>query len=161
MDRTQLAATTAGQIECGNNDIKEYYTFLKSPRVKSREAGGGPRSVMVKAMDCGIVVSKFVPQSRYYVTFEQIHILTLNNQQRLICHETKKRTNQLSFPIRLFSIISLWGKFIPLQRCSRCHHHHHVVLVARISLTLSRHFSLSFIASGTSSELHPVSSHSC
>ena len=32
---------------------------------------------------------------------------------------------------------------------------------ARISLTLSRHFSLSFIASGRSSELHPVSSHSC
>ena len=29
------------------------------------------------------------------------------------------------------------------------------------SLTLSRHFSLSFIASGRSSGLHPVSSHSC
>ena len=41
------------------------------------------------------------------------------------------------------------------------HHHHHVVLVARISLTLSRHFSLSFIASGRSSGLHPISSHSC
>ena len=41
------------------------------------------------------------------------------------------------------------------------HHHHHVVLVARISLTLSRHFSQSFIASGRSSGLHPVSSHSC
>ena len=41
------------------------------------------------------------------------------------------------------------------------HHHHHVVLVARISLTLSRHFSLSFIASGRSSVQHPVSSHSC
>ena len=41
------------------------------------------------------------------------------------------------------------------------HHHHHVVLVARISLTLSRHFSLSFIASGRSSGLHLVSSHSC
>ena len=40
-------------------------------------------------------------------------------------------------------------------------HHHHVVLVARISLTLSRHFSLSFIASGRSSGLHPVSPHSC
>ena len=40
------------------------------------------------------------------------------------------------------------------------HHHHHVVLVAQISLTLSRHFSLSFIASGRSSGLHPVSSHS-
>ena len=33
--------------------------------------------------------------------------------------------------------------------------------LARISLTLSRHFSLSFIAAGWSSGLHPVSSHSC
>ena len=41
------------------------------------------------------------------------------------------------------------------------HHHHHVVPPARISLTLSRHFSLLFIASGRSSGLHPVSSHSC
>ena len=41
------------------------------------------------------------------------------------------------------------------------HHHHHVVPLARISLTLSRHFSLSFIASGRSSGLYPVSSHSC
>ena len=44
---------------------------------------------------------------------------------------------------------------------SRLHHHHHVVPLARISLTLSRHFSLSFIASGRSSGLHLVSSHSC
>ena len=67
----------------------------------------------------------------------------------------------------------------PLQRSSQCilqpgqqlngfkHYcvipiiHHHVVLVARISLTLSSHLSLSFIASGRSSGLHPVSSHSC
>ena len=41
------------------------------------------------------------------------------------------------------------------------HHHHHVVPLARISLTLSRHLYLSFIASGRSSGLHPVSSHSC
>ena len=41
------------------------------------------------------------------------------------------------------------------------YHHHHVVPLARISLTLSRHFSLSFIASGRSSGLHPVSSQSC
>ena len=41
------------------------------------------------------------------------------------------------------------------------HHHHHVVPLAQISLTLSRHFSLLFIASGRSSGLHPVSSHSC
>ena len=41
------------------------------------------------------------------------------------------------------------------------HHHHHVVPLERISLTLSCHFSLLFIASGRSSGLHPVSSHSC
>ena len=38
---------------------------------------------------------------------------------------------------------------------------HHIVLAARISLTLSRHSSLSFIALGRSSGQHPVSSHSC
>ena len=41
------------------------------------------------------------------------------------------------------------------------HHHHHIVPLAQISLTLSRHFSLSFIAFGRSSGLHPISSHSC
>ena len=41
------------------------------------------------------------------------------------------------------------------------HHHHHVVPLAWISLTLSRYFSLTFIASGWSSGLHPVSSRSC
>ena len=40
-------------------------------------------------------------------------------------------------------------------------HYHHIALVARISLTLSRHSSLSFIALGRSSRQHPVSSHSC
>ena len=40
-------------------------------------------------------------------------------------------------------------------------HHHHIVLVARISRSLSRHSSLSFIALGRSSGQHPVSSHSC
>ena len=40
-------------------------------------------------------------------------------------------------------------------------HHHHIALVARISLTLSRHSSLSFIALGRSSGQQPVSSHSC
>ena len=31
--------------------------------------GGCPRGVMVKAMDCGIVVSEFILQSCYYVHF--------------------------------------------------------------------------------------------
>ena len=38
---------------------------------------------------------------------------------------------------------------------------HLVVPLTRISLTLSRHFSVSFIAPGRSSGPHPVSSHSC
>ena len=33
------------------------------------EFRGCPRRVMVKAMDCGIVVREFVLQSRYYVHF--------------------------------------------------------------------------------------------
>ena len=40
-------------------------------------------------------------------------------------------------------------------------YHHHIALVARISLTLSRHSPLSFIALGRSSGQHSVSSHSC
>ena len=31
---------------------------------------GCPRGVMVKAMDCGIIVSEFVLQLRYYVHFQ-------------------------------------------------------------------------------------------
>ena len=48
-----------------------------------------------------------------------------------------------------------------IQSIFHHHHHHHVVPLARISLTHSRHFSLSFIASGRFSGLHSVSSHSC
>ena len=49
---------------------------------------------------------------------------------------------------------------LQFKRYNQCHHHH-VVPPALISLTLSQHFSLSFITSGRSSGLHPVSSHSC
>ena len=51
--------------------------------------------------------------------------------------------------------------FLHFNKYHHHHHHHHVVPQARISQTLSRHFSLSFIASGRSLGLHPVSLHSC
>ena len=54
----------------------------------------------------------------------------------------------------------LRGFYIFTKDTSSCHHNH-VVPPVRISLVLSRHFSLSFIASGRSSGLHPASSHSC
>ena len=53
------------------------------------------------------------------------------------------------------------SKLLVLDRNHHHHHHHHVVPLTRISLTLSSHFSLSFITSDRSSALHPVSSHSC
>ena len=59
-------------------------------------------------------------------------------------------------------LINLKGIQYGLGLFNAYHHHHdHVVPLARIYLTLSRHFSLSFIAYGRSSGLHPVSSHSC
>ena len=63
-----------------------------------------------------------------------------------------------------FSInLSVHVDYLVINFCTYCriHHHHHVMPQARISLTLSRHFSLSFISSGRSSGLHPVSSNSC
>ena len=61
-----------------------------------------------------------------------------------------KRVNRYSVKKCHFYINTGWLKI-----------NHHVVPLARISLTLSRHFSQSFIASGTSSGLHPVSSNCC
>ena len=51
--------------------------------------------------------------------------------------------------------------YIYMYIYTRIYHHHHIALVARISLTLSRHSSISFIALGRSSGQQPVSAHSC
>ena len=75
----------------------------------------------------------------------------LNNRVRLFS----------SFPVFAFLYVLLDWYHYDRGYTTIHHHHHHVVLVARISLTLSRHFSLSFIASGRSSGQHPVSSYSC
>ena len=59
--------------------------------------------------------------------------------------------------LEIIKSLYLWLK----KKLDYYHHHHHVVPPARISLTLSRHFSLSFIVSGRSSGLQPISSQSC
>ena len=64
--------------------------------------------------------------------------------------------------ITLFNGVSTFtGHLIPKTSLSKKshHHHHQVVLLAWISL--SRHSSLSSIASKRSSRLHPVSVQSC
>ena len=43
--------------------VFELFLFIKNA------LGGCPRGVMVKAMDCEIVVCEFVLQSRYYIHF--------------------------------------------------------------------------------------------
>ena len=71
-----------------------------------------------------------------------------------------KLEHYLSLTINFFSVIYRTLVEGVLLLC-RDIIHHDVMPLARISLTLTRHFSLSFIASGRSSGLHPASSHSC
>ena len=76
------------------------------------------------------------------------------------CHVEETTWNTLGFRKQtIFPWNSSGADFF--QCITINHHHHHVMPLARISLTLSRHFSLYFIASGRSSGLHPVSSHIC
>ena len=52
----------------------KYYSkcisLIKKTPIKCHLVGGCPRGVMVKAMDCGIVVHEFELQSRYYIHFQ-------------------------------------------------------------------------------------------
>ena len=75
------------------------------------------------------------------------------------CNQSRPRFELVS-PCPFPSTITIAPRAPPLQKVSSSSHHL-VMPLARISLALSRHFSLSFIASGRSSGLHPVSSHSC
>ena len=82
--------------------------------------------------------------------------MALNNPQGLIYLKTPPNQSKPSFFLSFFEYKS-FEEIIYIY----IYHHHHVVPPARISLTLSRHSSLSFIASGRSSGLHPISSQSC
>ena len=57
------------QMYLGSETIKDYHVIAQIVSKLNIITVGGPRGVMVKAMDCGIVVSEFVLQSRYYVHF--------------------------------------------------------------------------------------------
>ena len=67
----------------------------------------------------------------------------------------------MAYEVNCYIVMSVFGHSSLFYIHFRTSHHHHVAVAARISLTLSRHSSLSFIALGRSSGHHPVSSHSC
>ena len=69
-------------------------------------------------------------------------------------HKYTRKYIYICIYIYIYGVIPIWTNKILKN------HHHHVVPPAWISLTLSRHFSLSFIATGRSSGQHPVSSQS-
>ena len=93
--------------------------------------------------------------------------LKINSCYCILFSNLKQKKNTTLLLVELLAVT--WVPCILRQPLCVCiyiyiyiyHHHHHVMLVALISLTLSRHSSLSFIASGRSSGQHPVSSHSC
>ena len=82
----------------------------------------------------------------------KIELSTLANENvvRKKCFKLFSKTSAIVWRYLLWSV---W-------RGGLWRYHHHGVPLARISLTLSRHFSLLFIVSGRSSGLHPVSSQS-
>ena len=53
--------------QCNVESYRDPHLFIRDVILKI--GGCPPRGVMVKAMDCGIVVREFVLQSRYYIHF--------------------------------------------------------------------------------------------
>ena len=67
-----------------------------------------------------------------------------------------KRLGDTQNPVKPHQLTCVWR-----THRERSNNHHHVVQLVRISLTLSRHLSLSSIVPGRSSKLHPLSAQNC
>ena len=92
------------------------------------------------------------------------HSNAVKTSSQLYLFQFKKGDCSVGLPRKggsVSSILRITGTLLFSRLGIYIYHHHHVALVARISLTLSRHSSLSFIAPGRSSGQHPVSLHSC
>ena len=88
--------------------------------------------------------------------FTSLGIHVPSNDQKIVFRDA---TNKVKEGVEVCLIASI-HRAVTDDHCARVaidHHHHHVVPLAQISLTLSCHFSVSFIASGRSSGLHPIS----
>ena len=111
-----------------------------------------------QAADLPLHTSNVVEEKRKVPYIILIHYCCLKSFNTLDCLQ------DLNFWLCHFTAATALSAKLRLQNphkkaCSE--YYHHVMLLAQISLTLSRHFSLSFIDSGRSSGLYLVSSHSC
>ena len=170
---------------------QEYITFefvLTSPAV-SRVYGSsnfdsflGEWKVAVQLLFCGVFRPGPIYKDYYIYIYIYIYIYLiawfliydqkfhavlfqqLSGRERNIFEKSKKSKNtiRLMFAFRLVRLFNCCV-YTRISKISIAFfiHQHHVVRLARISLALSLHVSLSFIVSGRSSGLHPVSSHSC
>ena len=59
--------------------------FLTQWKIRFEKERRNPRSVVAEVLDCGILVSEFEPQSRYYVYF---WINTLGKGKKLLILST-------------------------------------------------------------------------
>ena len=80
-----------------------------------------------------------------------------SNDNKVVLHTLSELQNWSLTIKSLMSDTFFWGSFLLKIH----YHHHHVAPSAWISLTLSHHPSLSSIASGRSSGLHPILAESC
>ena len=137
------------QEMCSNVNAIVYHFRLR------HERGGGRQTNTIRDWQTRIKMLLYKDQkvgNAYYRTrIRKLLSRVIVTAMSLISAELL--TNKLSIPEKKKQFLN--------QVLHTIHHHPHVVLVARISLTLSRYFSLSFIVSGRSSGQHPVSSHSC
>ena len=69
MTHTQNTCPNCFTVRSGKKRLVLLKLVLWPQSSKNQRGGGGPRGVMVKAMDCGIVVREFVLQSRYTIHF--------------------------------------------------------------------------------------------
>ena len=97
---------------------------------------------------------RFMKIVREYIFYKD------NSTIRFFLSFFKKPFHSLKYSPKLFQSFYKF-RYEQINNNNNNNNNNNVLLVARISLTLSRHFFLSFIASSKSSGLHPVSSHSC
>ena len=65
--REKILQRRSGKVAKVTKNIHNTLRIITKDIFAVVNGGGGPRGVMAKAVNCGIVVSEFVLQSRYYV----------------------------------------------------------------------------------------------